>query len=63
MRYVQGRIQKDFDDWAYRIYISDAIKTLGHLNVRYFDLIDRTPADTRTQEEVVDHISECLSKL
>ena len=63
MRYVQGRIQKDFDEWAYRIYVTDSLKAIGHLDKRYYDLIDRTPVDTRTESEVIAHISDCLNRL
>lgn len=63
MRYVESQCIREFKDSAYRIYITDALKLLGRLNVRYYDMVDLTPKDTRTSEEVVGHISYMLDKL
>mgnify|MGYP007070201230 CR=1 FL=1 len=63
MRYVESECIREFKDSMYRFYITDALKAFGRLNVRYYDLVDMTPPDPRTSEEVVSHISNMLDKL
>ena len=36
---------------AYRIYISDAIKLLGNLNLRYYDVINPKSEEQKQAEE------------
>jgi hypothetical protein len=44
------------EEKAYRIYITDALKYLAGLNVRYAELIDTTPKDERTFEEITNDV-------
>ena len=48
-------------DWAYRIYITDSLKYLAGINIRYADLF--VPEETRTAEEVIDNIKSKLKKM
>ena len=65
MRYVKSERMREKKDFAYRIYITDSLKAIGHLNMRYYDFIDdtNTPKNDRTEDEVIDHISDMLNKL
>lgn len=53
---------------TYRIYVTDAIKAIGHLEgQRYYDvladLLNPKPVETRTAEEIKQGIIEKLNKL
>lgn len=70
-----GFFQRRQEEEQYRIYITDALKTLTEntakmfggatMKMRYAELIDPEPQkeETRTAEEVVDSIKEKLEKL
>lgn len=45
----------------YRAYITDALKAMGNLNVRYMDYFK--PIETRTADEIISGISGKLSNL
>lgn len=46
---------------AYRYYITDALKILGGLNIRFADLFK--PEETRTSDEIIGGIKDKLQKL
>lgn len=51
---------------TYRIYVTDAIKTIGHLGgQRYYDVITDLfkPAETRTADEIKQGIIDKLNTL
>lgn len=70
-----GFFQRRQEERQYRIYITDALKAIADnmvrmnggvtLKMRYADMIDATPQneETRTAEEVIDHIKEKMQKL
>ena len=47
----------------YRFYITDALKAIGTLDVRYYDLIQDTPTETRSAEEIKESIKSKLRAL
>ncbi len=61
MRYVRARYRQFEREWAYRIYVTDGLKVLGGLNVRYADLFK--PEEKRTAEEIISGISDRLNRL
>lgn len=73
MRYFQARFEQEQESSAFRIYLTDALKVLSEntarfgggssMRLRYAEIIDRTPPDTRTPEEVIGNIKNKLSKL
>lgn len=63
MRYVKARIKENERDMIYRIYITDSLKAIGGINLRYYDFIDDTPVDTRTGDEIIDHIKNKIDSL
>ena len=48
---------------AYRIYMTDALKVIGGLNLRYAEYLEPPTPETRTEEEIVSHINNGLKKL
>ena len=73
MRYVMARYESIQRELTYRIYISDALKQIsentakfgggGYMKIRLAEIIFPKPADTRTHEEVVEHIRGKLREL
>lgn len=63
MRYTTARYKDYQRELAYRIYVTDALKVIGGLNARYFDVIDDTPPDDKTPEEVIGRIGGKLAAL
>ena len=61
MRYAQARYEKNTRDWAYRVYVTDSLKVIGGLNIRYADLFK--PEENRTAEEIIGNIKDGLNKL
>ena len=56
MRYVLARLKVYHREEAYRIYVTDSLRALGNLNVRYVDVIKPQKIETRTSDEIIDHI-------
>ena len=50
------------DASIYRLYISDALKTIGSLNIRYADLLDKS-MPTESAEEIKERIKNHLKSL
>lgn len=70
MRYVMARYEREQRELAYRIYISDALRTIsentakfgggGYMKVRFADIIMPRPEDDRTSDEIISHIKDKL---
>lgn len=45
----------------YRAYVTDALKAIGNLNIRYMDYFK--PVETRTSDEIIDNIKNKLNTL
>lgn len=60
---MQSRYEIDKRDRMYRLYITDALQAIGQLNRRYYDLIHDGVEETRTPEEIIDHVKSGLRKL
>ena len=67
MRYVRARIDLDYREMTYRIYVTESLKRLTRLNKGYYEFLEEyehpKKVETRTAEEVVDHIKQGLAKL
>ena len=61
MRYVTARCNQHQRDWAYRIYVTDSLKYLAGLNIRYADVFK--PEETRTADEIIGGIKDKLRQL
>lgn len=63
MRYVKAQVEQEVQEYAYRIYVTDALKGLiGHTE-RYYDWIKPQKTDNRTADEIINDIKEGLNKL
>lgn len=68
MRYAVARFNQDRDALVYRIYITDAMKTIGRLDKRFADIISvadyMLPAQAETTpEDAQEVISGICNKL
>lgn len=65
MRYVLAKEREQFELKAYRIYVTDSLRAYldNEGNPRYADLIDRTPPDDRSPQDIIEHIKDGLRKL
>lgn len=61
MRYVTARYNENQRELAYRIYVTDSLKSYLGLNIRYADIF--SPEETRTAEEVIDGVKDKLRQL
>lgn len=58
--YCVSAFLKRRKDELYRAYITDALKYLANLNIRYTDILK--PAETRTSDEIISGIKAKLNK-
>lgn len=66
-------LKKQSFDKAYRVYVTDALKMIGentaryagggYLKVRFADLIDPKPAETRTPEQIIEHMKQKIASV
>lgn len=61
MRYATARYEQNQREWLYRIYVTDSLKYLAGLNIRYADIF--APEETRTAEEVIEGVKDKLRQL
>ena len=64
MRYVLAKAHEKLDAQTYRIYVTDILANFTGATEngvpRYADMIDRTPVDTRSPEEIINNIKNKL---
>ena len=55
MNYVIARFKHENDEYNYRIYVTDSLRHITKINVRYYDWISQPnkKAEMRTAEQVV----------
>lgn len=61
MRYATARYNQNQREWVYRIYVTDGLKHLAGLNIRYVDVFK--PEETRTADEIIGGIKDKLRQL
>lgn len=61
MRYASARWRLYQREEVYRIYVTDSLKVLGNLNMRYID--NFKPEETRTPDEIIEHLKSGLEKI
>jgi len=71
--YAAARWNRDNIRDAWRIYIAEGIRTISESSAKFFggpyitakwlDIINPQPEETRTAEEVIDHVLRGLKKL
>lgn len=64
------RIKEKTDEVAYRVYMSDVLITITKNMIktesepkRYWDIINPPPKETRTSDEIKEHMKNKLRKL
>lgn len=63
MRYVLARLKIEQREKAYRFYITDALKIIGGLNIRYADIVGPAQSDPRGAEQIKSDITAKLRKM
>ncbi len=66
MRYVKARLDTEYQDMTYRIFVTEYLKELGRFDGRtYRDVIAEyyEPIETRTADEIIGGIKNKLSQL
>ena len=63
MRYVRAKCDQADKAEAYRIYVTDALKIIGNLNIRYAEIVTPPPEETRTADEIIQSITDKLAQL
>ncbi|MDE7398968.1 MAG: hypothetical protein K2N06_05505 [Oscillospiraceae bacterium] len=73
MRYCIARFQKNNLDMTYRVYVTDALKLIAentskyaggsYMKIRFTDIINPKPEETRTADEIITSITDKLRKL
>ncbi len=54
---------KAVEEKKYKLYITDALKSYLHLNISYREIIDTTPPDNRTEEDIISGLKEKMRRL
>ena len=73
MNYCLARYADEQKRKAYNVYVTDALKVIsentakfagfaggGYMNVRFIDIIEPKPEETRTPDEIINHIKDKL---
>lgn len=73
MRYAVSKINSNQRDIAYQVYVTDALQAIsknvepvgrcGYIEKRYWDVIHPKPEDTRTAEEIIEHMKKKLARI
>lgn len=73
MRYCLARYEEIQLDKAYRVYVTDALRVLtentakisggGYIQHRYVELIEPRKEETRSGDEIIEHMKNVLGKL
>lgn len=73
MRYCLARYEEIQLDKAYRVYVTDALRVLtentakisggGYIQRRYVELVEPRKEETRSGDEIIEHMKNVLGKL
>ena len=62
--YVLKRYKAEQNDITFKIYVTDALKALARMNIRYWDIIDTSPKKPeRSSEEIINSICAQLEEI
>lgn len=62
MRYVSAKIRLNRRDEAYRIYVTDSMKSAWNLNIRYADIVNPPKEEKRTAKQIIDHMRKKINE-
>lgn len=63
MRYVRARVDEARHERIYRIYMSDGLRVIGGLDVRYVDLLDAKSQKEQDANKIIDRLKGKLNAL
>lgn len=68
MRYVNSCYKQQTNEEIYRIYVTDFLSGVGHLEHRYYDIINNPIADNsnvaeETSEEVISRMRDKIERI
>ena len=53
---MHSRLEQEFEEYAYRVYISDSLKHVFNLNRRFYDIIEMSKEPEEDGDEVAARI-------
>ena len=64
MRYVAARYEEYIRKHTYRIYVTDGLKTIANLNMRWADVVNfNNHKEQRSAEEIIEDIGNKLERI
>jgi hypothetical protein len=76
LRYVLARFRREQREEAYRFYVAEGIRFVSentthsafdgggrYLNLKLYDILYPPKQDTRTAEDIINHVKQGLAKL
>ena len=64
MRYVAARYEECIREHTYRIYVTDGLKAIANLNMRWADMVSfEKHEEQRSAEEIIDDIGNKLERI
>lgn len=64
MQYAKARKKSEENEFIYKVYLTDSLKSIGNLNVRYIELIDDGKwENTKSASEIIDDVKNHLDVL
>lgn len=55
---MDSRLDQEFEEYAYRVYISDSLQIAFNLNTRYIDLVQLDDTEEEDGDEIVRRTME-----
>lgn len=63
LRYVSARFNREIEEEAYRIFITDLMGSYLGAKIRYYDIIHPPKEETRDPDEIINSIRDGLREL
>lgn len=60
MRYVVARLEQEYRDLAYRIYVTDSLRGITGMDTRFSDLIFRNKEEEKSGDEIAAEVIASL---
>lgn len=62
--YCQSVYLEKQEDKLFKVYVTDALKIFGQLNMRYYDVISsKVEKPTESREEIINRLSKKLDEI
>lgn len=60
MRYVVARLEQEYRDLAYRIYVTDSLRGITGMDTRFCDLVFGKKEDEKSGDEIAAEVIASL---